>query len=106
MLAYNLMVTLLAWSVRDTLDVAVGRAMVAGYGSPYGASRPRSARGCSPRAASRPSASPFTRLTDSELRAAEAGVAPRRDKDWRSSRCAFATLEALGDAGLGRALLG
>jgi homoserine kinase type II len=46
----------------------------------------------------------ITRLTDAELRAAEAGVAPRRDKDWRRFALRLATLEALGQGGLAQVL--
>jgi len=102
-LAYDLMVTLLAWSFRDSLDAAVACALVAGYESV----RPLSGReragllaeGCV--AAIRFT---ITRLTDAELRAAEAGVAPRADKNWRRFAMRLATLEALGEEGLARVL--
>jgi len=102
-LAYDLMVTVLAWSFRDALDETVAASLVAGYDSV----RPLEAReraallaeGCL--AAIRFT---ITRLTDAELRAAEAGVPPRRDKDWRRFAMRLATLESLGDEGLARVL--
>ncbi len=98
-LAYDLMVTLLAWSFRDTLDASVAGALVGGYEEVRPLSRNERtgllAEGCV--AAIRFT---ITRLTDSELRAAEAGVAPRRDKDWRRFALRLATLEALDPGGL------
>jgi homoserine kinase type II len=103
--AYDLMVTLLAWSFRDALDEAVARALVDGYETVRPLDeRERAgllAEGCI--AAIRFT---ITRLTDAELRAAEAGVPPRRDKDWRRFAMRLATLERLGSAGLDRVLWG
>ena len=98
-LAYDLMVTLLAWSFRDELDVAVARALLAGYQAvrPLG-DRERDgllAEGCV--AAIRFT---ITRLTDAELRAAEAGTTPRRDKDYRRFAMRLAALESMGASGL------
>jgi homoserine kinase type II len=102
-LAYDLMVTLLAWSFRDALDASVARALVAGYEQvrPLAPNERAGllAEGCV--AAIRFT---ITRLTDAELRAAEAGVAPRRDKDWRRFALRLATLEALGQGGLAQVL--
>jgi len=102
-LAYDLMVTILAWSFRDSLDEAIARAIVAGYQTVRSIEAiERDAllvEGCI--AALRFS---ITRLTDAELRAAEAGVPPRRDKDYRRFLMRLATLEELGHDGLMRVL--
>jgi homoserine kinase type II len=101
--AYDLMVTVLAWSFRDVLDDGVARAMVAGYESVRPLEpRERAAlltEGCI--AAIRFTT---TRLTDVELRAAESGTASRYDKNWRRFAMRLETLESLGGAGLGRVL--
>ncbi len=104
-LAYDLMVTVLAWSFRDALDASIAESLVRGYETV----RPLTERewigllaeGCV--AAIR---FMITRLTDLELPAAEAGVPARRDKDWRRFAMRLATLEALGEAGLRQVLRG
>ena len=104
-LAFDLMVTVLAWCFRDHLEEAIARAMVGGYESVRTLGLEERAgllaEGCF--AAIRFT---ITRLTDSELRAANAGVAPRRDKDWRRFAMRLRALEALGDRGLARVLWG
>lgn len=104
-LAYDLMVTLLAWSFRDGLDARVAQALVAGYEEVRPLS-PRERTGLLAEGCVAAIRFTITRLTDSELRAAEAGVAPRRDKDWRRFALRLATLEAMGEEGLMRVLAG
>ncbi len=102
-LVYDLMVTVLAWSFRDELDEAVARSLVNGYQAVRrleGAER----AGLLPEACVAALRFTITRLTDSELRAAEAGVSPRRDKDWRRFAMRLSTLESMGETGLARAL--
>jgi homoserine kinase type II len=98
-LAYDLMVTILAWSFRETFDEAIARALLSGYESvrPLEPAEKEGllAEGCV--AAIRFT---ITRLTDSELRAAIGGVAPRKDKDYRRFMMRLSTLESLGDDGL------
>ena len=102
-LAYDLMVTLLAWSFRDDLEPAIARGLVRGYEErrPLGPDERAGllAEGCI--AAIRFS---ITRLTDAELRAAELGVPPRSDKNWRRFAMRLARLEALGERGLAAVL--
>jgi homoserine kinase type II len=102
-LAYDLMVTVLAWSFRDGLEEAIARGIVEGYETVRVMGEDERAgllaEGCV--AAVRFA---ITRLTDAELRAAEAGVAPRRDKDWRRFAKRLAVLEGLGMVGLKRVL--
>jgi homoserine kinase type II len=104
-LAYDLMVTVLAWSFRDTLVPEIARSMVAGYETVRPLTPAETggllAEGCV--AALRFT---ITRLTDAELRAAELGVPPRRDKDWRRFAMRLSVLEELGEEGLGEVLWG
>ena len=95
-LAYDLMVTALAWCVGDALDVALFRAMVAGYESvrPLTSAERAGlvAEGCT--AALRFT---ITRITDYAMRVTEG---PRVIKDWRRFAMRLATLESLGAAAL------
>ena len=99
-LAYDLMVTVLAWCVGDTLDTRLFRALVAGYESV----RPLRAiekdalctEGCL--AALRFT---VTRITDYAMRG-EVGL--RVIKDWRRFYFRFAMLRDLGPGGIARAL--
>jgi homoserine kinase type II len=100
-LAYDLMVTVLAWCVGDALDASLVRALLGGYE----AERPLEPReraalvveGCL--AAIRFT---VTRITDYAQRGAAEG---RVMKDWRRFRMRLDALEALDEAGLG-AMLG
>jgi len=102
-LAYDLMVTVLAWSFRDGLEEGIARALVRGYES-VRRLEPAERAGLHAEGCVASLRFTITRLTDAELRAAEAGVAPRRDKDWRRFALRLATLEELGAGGLLRAL--
>jgi homoserine kinase type II len=102
-LAYDLMVTLLAWSFRDGLDEAVARALVRGYESVRPLS-PRERAGLLAEGCMAAIRFTITRLTDAELRAAEAGVEARRDKDWRRFAMRLAALYGRGGVGMARVL--
>jgi homoserine kinase type II len=101
--AYDLMVTLLAWSFRDGLDEAVASTLVAGY-EEVRPLEPRERAGLLAEGCFAAIRFTITRLTDAELRAAEAGVPPRKDKDWRRFAMRLRTLEGLGAEGLARVL--
>jgi homoserine kinase type II len=102
-LAYDLMVTVLAWCVRDELVPDLARSVVVGYRTVRDLSeaerRGLLAEGCI--AALRFT---ITRITDDALRALETGGPPRPDKDWRRFAMRRERLEAMGESGL-RALL-
>jgi homoserine kinase type II len=102
-LVYDLMVTVLAWSFRDELSPAIAAALVAGYEIV----RPleeEERSGLLAEACVAAIRFTITRLTDAELRAAELGHPPRRDKDWRRFAMRLGVLERLGTEGLGMAL--
>jgi homoserine kinase type II len=102
--AFDLMVTVLAWCFRDTLEPALSRAMVAGYNEVRRLTDAEAEGLC---VEGRLAALRFTvtRITDDAMRSIELGVPPRRDKDWRRFAARSAELEALGTRGL-RQLLG
>jgi homoserine kinase type II len=104
-LAYDLMVTILAWCFKDTLDVAIARAIAAGYASvrPLTTSERRGLLAEGAIAAIRFT---VTRLTDDALRALETGRPPRADKDYRRFLLRLDWLESQGETGLDQALLG
>jgi homoserine kinase type II len=97
--AFDLMVTVLAWCFRETLEPALARAMAAGYVAVRPLAKAEVA-GLS--AEGRLAALRFTitRITDDAMRAIELGVAPRRDKDWRRFAARGAELDRFGPAGL------
>ena len=99
-LAYDLMVTLLAWCVGDDLDTDLARAMILGYQSVRALTENEKnglcAEGCA--AALRFT---ITRITDYAMRA---GVGPRVIKDWKRFSLRFSRLKELGNTGLVRAL--
>ncbi len=92
-LAYDLMVTVLAWCFGDALDMPLVRAMVEGYESvrPLSDAEKRGlvAEGCI--AATRFA---ITRITDYAMRVTDG---PRVIKDWRRFAARLAALEALGE---------
>jgi homoserine kinase type II len=97
-LAYDVMVTALAWCFGDALDLALFRAMIEGYESvrPLSDTERRGllAEGCA--AAIRFT---ITRITDYAMRVSDQ---PRVIKDWRRFAARLAALEALGDEGMAR----
>ena len=100
-LAYDLMVTILAWSFKDTLDEVLARSVVAGYTSV----RPLTDGEWLGLAAEGEIAAlrfTVTRLTDDALRALETGAAPRPDKDWRRLAKRHDRVEYQGPAGISR----
>jgi homoserine kinase type II len=98
-LAYDLMVAVLAWSFRDALDLSVARAILAGYHA-VRPLEPAERRGLLAEGCLAAIRFTITRLTDAELRAAELGVPPRSDKDWRRFAKRLVALEELGERGL------
>jgi homoserine kinase type II len=102
-LAYDLMVTVLAWAFKDTVDFEIASALVAGY-QRVRRLEMQERRGLLAEACVAAVRFTITRLTDAELRAAEQGIPPRRDKDWRRFAMRLSVLESLGDAGLAAAL--
>ncbi len=100
--AYDLMVTVLAWCVGDTLDGPLASALVRGYESVRPLSAPE-------KAAFHTEASiaalrfTITRITDYAMRSG--GVGERVTKDWRRFAMRHETLRALGQTGFA-ALLG
>jgi homoserine kinase type II len=102
-LAYDLMVTLLAWSFKDELDLEIARSIAQGYTS----GRPLSEverQGLLAEGAIAALRFTITRITDEAIRALESGRPPRRDKDWRRFHRRLESLEALGKDGLLRVL--
>jgi homoserine kinase type II len=100
---FDLMVTILAWCFVAGFDAARARAMAAGYA----AERPLvelELRGLHAEARLAALRFTITRITDDAMRAAELGVPPRRDKDWRRFAARTAELEAMGSEGLLRLL--
>jgi homoserine kinase type II len=99
-LAYDLMVTMLAWCVGDAFDWRLARALVRGYASVRALEENERegllAEGCM--AAIRFS---VTRITDYAMRD---GVGPRVIKDYRRFLMRLSALEGLGGKGLRRAL--
>ncbi len=92
-LAYDLMVTVLAWSFRDTLEAAIARAIVAGYESVRQLSDSER-EGLLAEGALAAIRFTVTRLTDDALRALETGRPRRPDKDYRRFLARLAWLEA------------
>jgi homoserine kinase type II len=94
--AFDLMVTVLAWSFGDGLEAPVARALCDGYRSIRELPPPDRAgllaEGCV--AALRFT---ITRITDYAMKE---GIGPRVLKDWRRFAMRLRTLEDLGDAGL------
>jgi homoserine kinase type II len=103
-LAFDVMVTVLAWCYREELDASLVRAMLTGY-TEVRPVAPSEADGMY--AEGRLAALRFTitRITDDAMRALELGVPPRRDKDWRRFAARGRAIEALGRRGL-KELLG
>lgn len=101
-LAYDLMVTALAWCYGDALDLALVRAMTLGYESvrPLEA---RERRGLAAEACAAAVRFTITRVTDYAMRVTEG---PRVIKDWRRFAARLAAIEALGADGLARAIWG
>jgi len=101
--AFDLMVTVLAWCVGDTLDAELARAMVAGYQSVRLLTR---AEHEGLHAESRFAALRFsiTRITDYAMRGDDVG--PRAMKDYRRFIMRHDTLEQMGQEGLARILFG
>ena len=99
-LAYDLMVTVLAWCVGDELDADLGRALVLGYQTVRPLTEAEKnglcAEGCL--AALRFT---VTRITDYAMRA---GVGPRVMKDWRRFLSRFERMKALDTQGVRSAL--
>jgi homoserine kinase type II len=106
-LAYDLMVTILAWSFKDTLDVKVARSIAEGYESERPLT-PAERRGLLAEGSIAAIRFTVTRLTDDALRALETGRPPRADKDYRRFLQRLEWLESLaaseGDTGLDRVL--
>jgi homoserine kinase type II len=102
-LAYDLMVTILAWSFKDTLDVAIARSIAEGYESVRALTAPER-RGLLAEGAIAATRFTVTRLTDDALRALETGRPPRADKDYRRFLRRLEWLESQGEAGLDQAL--
>ena len=98
-LAYDLMVTVLAWSFKDTLDETIARSIARGY---------RRARvltdaelnGLAAEAAIAALRFTVTRLTDDALRSLETGTPPRADKNWRRFAQRLAWVESQGIDGM------
>jgi len=101
-LAYDLMVTILAWSFKDTLDPAIARSITQGYES-VRPLPPAERRGLLAEGAIAAIRFTVTRLTDDALRALETGRPRRPDKDYRRFLRRLEWLEAAGEAGLDRA---
>lgn len=100
-LAYDLMVTVLAWSFKDTLDEAIARSIAAGYKSV----RPLTdaeLHALAPEAAIAALRFTVTRLTDDALRSIETGAPPRADKNWRRFAQRLAWVESQGAHGMMR----
>jgi homoserine kinase type II len=104
-LAYDLMVTLLAWSFRDDFDVRVARSISEGYVSLRDLTDAER-RGLLTEGAIAALRFTITRITDEALRALESGRPPRADKDYRRFQRRLDCLEALGEPGLLRMLFG
>jgi homoserine kinase type II len=91
-LAYDLMVTVLAWCYGGALDTGLARALVGGYGE-VRAPSPAEARGLLAEGCLAALRFTITRITDYAMRT---GEGPRVIKDWRRFAARFAALEALG----------
>jgi homoserine kinase type II len=103
-LAYDLMVTVLAWSFKDTLDEAIARSIALGYQSVRALTDAES-RGLAAEGAIAALRFTVTRLTDDALRSLETGAPPRADKNWRRFAQRLAWVESRGLDGM-RSLLG
>jgi homoserine kinase type II len=104
-LAYDLLVTILAWAFRDEIDLGVARAIASGYEGV----RPLSAgerRGLLAEGAIAAIRFTVTRITDEAMRALDEGRPPRADKDYRRFLRRLAWVEAQEDRGMDRVLLG
>jgi homoserine kinase type II len=104
-LAYDLMVTLLAWSFRDVFDERVARSIAEGYVSVRDLADAER-RGLLAEGAIAALRFTITRITDEALRALESGRPPRADKDYRRFQRRLDCLEALDEPGLLRMLFG
>jgi homoserine kinase type II len=101
--AYDVMVTVLAWAFKDTLDEAIARSIMDGYLS----ERPLSDAerdGLLAEGAVAAIRFSVTRITDEAMRAFDDGRPPRFDKDFRRFLQRLANLEGLGEKGLAQAL--
>jgi homoserine kinase type II len=102
-LAYDLMVTILAWSFRDTLERDIAASIAEGYESIRKLTVPERL-GLLAEGAVAAIRFTVTRLTDDALRALETGRPRRPDKDYRRFLRRLAWLETEGESGLDRAL--
>jgi homoserine kinase type II len=98
-LAYDLMVTVLAWSFKDTLDEAIARSIAVGYRS-VRTVIDSELQGLAAEAAIAALRFTVTRLTDDALRSLETGAPPRADKDWRRFAQRLAWVESYGADGM------
>jgi homoserine kinase type II len=104
-LAYDLMVTVLAWGFKETLDAATAQSITEGYLS----QRPLSSaerRGLLAEGAVAAIRFSVTRITDEAMRAIEDGRTPRSDKDFRRFVRRLECLEELRESGVARILFG
>jgi homoserine kinase type II len=99
--AYDLMVTILAWCVRDDLDLERARAMREGY-EQVRLLEASERRGLAVEGAFAALRFAVTRITDFGMRSAKGGPPPARD--WRRFMMRFDSLRALGTDGVRRAL--
>jgi homoserine kinase type II len=100
-LAYDLMVAILAWSFKDTLDEAIAGSIACGYRT-VRALTDSELRGLAPEAAIAALRFTVTRLTDDALRSLETGAPPRSDKDWRRFAQRLSWVESQGADGMAR----
>ncbi len=98
-LAFDLMVTVLAWCFTGGFDGARARAMTAGY-EQVRRLTPAERAALAIEGAFAALRFTITRITDDAMRAARLGVPPRRDKDWRRFATRLHALEALGSEGI------
>jgi homoserine kinase type II len=102
-LAYDVMVTVLAWSFKDSLDEPIARSIAEGYTAVRSLSNAER-RGLAAEGAIAALRFTITRITDDAMRALETGRAPRPDKDYRRFLRRLECLEALGHEGVERVL--
>jgi homoserine kinase type II len=103
--AYDLMVTILAWSYKDAFDAAIARSVALGYVSERSLGEAER-RGLLAEGAIAALRFTITRITDEALRALEDNRPPRADKDYRRFQRRLEALEAMGESGLVRMLFG
>jgi homoserine kinase type II len=99
-LAYDIMVTVLAWCFGDGFDAHLARALVGGYRS-VREIEDREKAGLLAEGCLASMRFTVTRITDYAMKA---GIGPRVLKDWRRFAMRFDTLESLGEPGLRKAL--